>query len=111
MEYDEEIFNNYQELATKHPGVAAELLDKVGEGEWQESELYWYSNKENFAKHEVADGWYSDIELTTTDFKGAPDLLDFISFRALGNALVETWDDSYYFETKSGEIVAAKYGF
>lgn len=109
--YEDEIFDNYQALAEKHPSVAAELLYEFGEGEWQDSELYWYPSEEDFAIHEVKDGWYSDIELATTDFRGAPNLLDFINFKALGNALVETWASSYYFETKSGEIVAAKYGW
>lgn len=109
--YESEIFDNYQALAEKHPSVAAELLDEFGEGKWQDSELCWYPSKEDFAIYEVEDGWYSNHELATTDFNGAPNLLDFLDFKDLGNALVNTWDDSCNFETQSGEIVTTSYGW
>lgn len=112
--YENEFFENYQDLAKKHPSAAAELLHEFGEGKWQESELCWYPSKKDFAIYEVEDGWYSDIniKLIMTNFRGgAPNLLDFIDFDALGSALIEMWDSSYYFETTSGEIVTTKYGW
>ena len=108
--YENEIFDNYQALAAKHPSAAAELLYAFNEGEWQNSELCWYPSEKDFAVYEVVNGWYSSIPLTT-DFNGAPNLLDFIDFEGLGSALVETWDDSRNFETKSGEIVTTSYGW
>lgn len=110
-EYENDILENYQDLAKKHPKAAAELLHEFGEGEWQNSELYWFPSENDFAIYEVEDGWYSNFPLSTYDFKGAPNLFDFIDFDGLGSALVENWDDSYNFETKSGEIVTTSYGW
>lgn len=109
--YENETFDNYQDLAKKHPDAAAELLNEFGEGEWQNSELYWFPSEEDFAIYEVVDGWYSTFPPITTNFNGAPNLLDFIDFKGLGSALVNTWDDSCNFETKSGEIVTTGYGW
>lgn len=69
MDYKEEILDNYQELAAKHPKAAAELLDKFGEGKWQEYTLCWYPNKEDFAKFEVEEGWYRDVDLSNVKLK------------------------------------------
>lgn len=108
--YENEIFDNYKSLAATYPNVAAELLDEFGEGKWQDSDLYYYPSENDFAIYEIVDGWYSTIQLDT-DFNGAPNLLDFIDFEGLGRALVETWDASCNFETKSGEIVTTSYGW
>lgn len=107
-----EIFSNYQALATKHPNTAAALLDEFGEGEWQDSYLYWYPTEEDFAMYEFEDGWYSNHNLNqSTDFRGAPNPLNFIDFKSLGEALVETWDNSCNFEADNGEIVTTSYGW
>ena len=110
--YENEIFENYQAFAAKHPNTAAALLEEFGEGKWQDSYLYWYPTEEDFAMYEVEDGWYSNFQLNqSTDFNGAPNLLNFIDFEGLGSALVETWDNSCNFETTSGEIVTTDYGW
>lgn len=126
MDYQEEILDNYQELAAKHPKAAAELLDKFGEGKWQEYALCWYPSEEEFAKFEVEEGWYrdvdlSDVELTQSsdfvktpnllDFINLPDLRNFIDFKSFGKALMETWDDPDKYETTDGEIVTSSWGF
>lgn len=111
MYYENEIFDNYQALAKKHPDAAAELQNEIGDGEWQNLELRWYPNEEDFAIYDVIDGWYSNIPLDTGDFDDAPNLLNFFDFKALGRALVETWDSSCNFETESGEIITASYGW
>lgn len=112
MDYREEILDNYQELKTKHPRVAAELLDKFGEGRWQEYAIFYYPTKEDYAAYELEDGWYADFGLNeNTDFYGAPNLLDHIDFASLADALIDTWDDSSKYQTESGEIVASAWGF
>lgn len=112
MNYEQEIFDNYQALAAKHPSIASKLLEEFGEGEWQDSELCWYPNEEDFAMYEVEDGWYSTFQLNQyTDFNGAPNLLNFLDFKSLGSALVETWDNSCHFEANDGEIVSTEVGF
>lgn len=112
MNYEDEVFDNYQALAAKHPNTAAALLDKFGEGEWQDSYLYWYLSEEDFAMYEMVDGWYSKLNLRQSSyFGGAPNPLDFIAFKALGKALLDTWDDTAYFEADNGEIVTTGVGF
>lgn len=112
MDYQEEILDNYQELAAKHPKAAAEVLDKFGEGKWQEYALCWYPSEEDFAMYEMIDGWYSSTDLGQfSDFRGAPNPLNFIDYKALGKALVETWDENCNFETDDGEIVTTGWGF
>lgn len=111
MDYEEEIFNNYKEFAAKHPKAAAELLEEFGEGEWQNNDLYWYPSEKDFAIYEIVDGWYSNIELSTTDFRGAPNPLNFIDFKSFGEALVDSYDETCNFETTDGEIVTTGYGF
>lgn len=101
--YENEIFENYQAFAAKHPDAAAELLNKFSEGKWQDSKLCWYPSEEDFAVYEIEDGWYSSIPWTA-DFNGAPNLLDVLDFVALGRALAENWDDSCNFEANNGEI-------
>ena len=126
MNYKEEIFDNYQDLATKHPKAAAELLNKFGEGKWQDYDLCWYPSEEDFAKFEVEEGWYRDVDLSSVeltqpsdfpkipnllDFINLPDLKSFIDFKSFGKALMETWDDPDKFETTDGEIVTSSWGF
>lgn len=112
MNYEQEIFSNYQALAAKHPNTAAALLYEFGEGEWQNSELYWYPTEEDFAMYEVEEGWYSNFQLNQSiDFNGAPNLLNFLDFKSLGSALVDTWDNSCHFEANNGEIVSTGVGF
>ena len=126
MDYKEEILDNYQELAAKHPKAAAELLDKFGKGKWQEYALCWYPSEEEFAKFEVEEGWYRDVDLSSVeltqssdfvktpnllDFINLPDLKNFINFKSFGKALMEAWDDPDKYETKSGEIVTSSWGF
>lgn len=112
MYYEYETFNNYQELAAKHPDAAAEALNEFGEGEWQGRNLHWYPTKEDFAMHELEEGQYSDFGLSRyTDFNGAPNLLDFINFNLLGEALVENWYNTSNFEADNGEIVTTEIGW
>lgn len=110
--YGNEILENYQDLAKKHPNAAAELLNEFGEGEWQNSELYWFPSEEDFAMYEMIDGWYSSTDLGQfSDFRGTPNPLNFIDYKALGEALVENWDETCNFKTDDGEIVTTGWGF
>lgn len=112
MEYEYESFNNFKELAAKHPKAAAELLEKFNEGEWQDNDLYWYPSEEDFAIYEIVDGWYSNLGLNQfVDFNGAPNPLNFIDFKSFGDVLIDSYDPTCNFETNNGEIVTTGYGF
>ena len=90
MNYEEEVFDNYKELAAKYPQAAAALLKEVGEDDWQDSWLYYYPTVKDFTLHELDNGWYFNYKLKyDVDFDGALNLLDFIDHKALGKALTE----------------------
>lgn len=48
-----------------------------------------FDSLEDFAIYEVEDGWYSTLELNH-DYHGAPNLLEYINYKALGAALSQT---------------------
>lgn len=65
---------------------------------------------EDFARYEVENGWYSTS--ITTDYKGAPPLDEHIDYRGLGQALIESWDESInYHDELTGFILTTSYGW
>lgn len=104
-------FDNFEELLEAKAKVAQELLKTYGEGEWQNNEIYYYSDVEDFAEYELTEGWYSGLGLEGFNFNGAPNIMAYIDLEALGAALVSSWDDSSNFEASTGEIVTTSYGW
>jgi len=102
-------FDNYEEFATTYPEIAAALLDEVGEGDWQDEELYYYDSIEDFANYELCEGWYADLDLNR-DFRGAPNPLNYIDLQALGEALLNTGDSSVQW-TDWNCVVTTSYGW
>ena len=85
-------------------------MEEFDEGEWACNQLYVYSSLEDFAKYEVEDGWYSNS--IKEDYNGTPNLLDYIDYESLGNALKDNWDNScYYYDEETDFVVSTAYDF
>ena len=97
--------NNSSDIKT-----AKELLKKVGKGAWQQEEIYYYEDEEEFAEYELTDGWYANMGFDS-DYNGAPNPLDYIDLSGLGDALVRNWDDSCNFRASTGEILTTSCGW
>lgn len=106
-----EVFRNYKELLKSNPTAGKELLAEKGEGEWQDSDIYFHRDIESFAKYELTDGWYIDSINWNQDYRGAPNPMDYVAFKALGQALIDSWDNSCNFKTESEEILSTGYGW
>lgn len=104
------ILKSYAELFERDEELSKELIEKVGSGEWQENEIYYYEDEEEFAEYELTEGWYADLGLDR-DYNGAPNPLDYIDLSGLGNALIRNWDDSCNFKASTGEILTTGYGW
>ena len=104
------ILKSYAELFERDEELAKELIEKVGSGEWQENEIYYYEDEEEFAEYELTEGWYVDLRLDR-DYNFAPNPLDYIDLSGLGDALVRNWDDSCNFRASTGEILTTSCGW
>lgn len=104
------ILKSYTELFERDEELAKELIEKVGSGEWQENEIYYYEDEEEYADYELTEGWYADLSLDR-DYNFAPNPLDYIDLSGLGNALVRNWDDSCNFRASTGEILTTSCGW
>lgn len=103
------IYENYKELLEQKP-VIAKLEEEVGTGKWQNNELYYYEDLENYAEYELTEGWYVSLNLDR-EYNGAPNPMDFINLEALGEALSESWDESCHYLTENGEVITTDYGW
>ena len=104
------ILKSYAELFERDEELAKELIEKVGSGEWQENEIYYYEDEEEFAEYDLTEGWYADLRLDR-DYNFAPNPLDYIDLSGLGDALVRNWDDSCNFRASTGEILTTSCGW
>lgn len=108
--YEVKSYENLEELREINEELAERLLEEFAEGDWVNNDLYVYQSLEDYAIYEVEEGWYSNV--IKPDFKGAPDLLDYIDYESLGNALKDSWDDScYYYDEETDCVVSTAYGF
>ena len=88
-------YKNFKELKDNNPELAENLLNMVGQGDWQNYQLVYYDDSSEFAKYEVSDGWYAQLELNEwSSFDGAPNLYDYIDFDNLGEDLLNSVDES-----------------
>lgn len=109
---DYEYFDNFSEFKEKYPKLAQELLDEVGEGEWQAESLSYFESLSDYAQYELEEGWYSSYsDVFSKDFNGAPKLIDFIDLEALGEALSNTWDDSVHYQFSDDSVISTSYGW
>lgn len=66
-----------------------------------------FDSLEDFAIYEVEDGFYFSIGCgNDIDYHGAPDLLNYIDYQALGEALLQVWDESCNCVLSDGRVVA-----
>ena len=108
--YEVKSYENLEELREINEELAERLLEEFAEGDWVNNDLYVYQSLEDFAKYEVEEGWYANS--VNGDFNGAPDLLDYIDYESLGNALKDSWDEScYYYDEETDFVVSTAYGF
>lgn len=108
--YEIKTYDNLEELKQENKELVERLLKEFDEGDWSDNQLYVYPSLEDFAIYEVEEGWYS--EAIKEDYNGAPNLLDYIDYEALGNALKDSWDDScYYYDEETDCVVSTAYGF
>lgn len=108
--YEIKTYDNLEELKQENKELVERLLKEFDEGDWSDNQLYVYPSLEDFAIYEVEEGWYS--EAIKEDYNGAPNLLDYIDYEALGNALKDSWDDScYYYDEETDYVVSTAYGF
>lgn len=105
-----EIVENLKNLEKSYPKLSTELLQNFDMSDWINEQLFIYDNIEEFVKYELHEGWYAD-RFGDTDYNGAPDPLDYISYKEFGEALKESWDNSLYFESKTGKIITTNYGW
>lgn len=106
-------YDDFDEFMQEHPDVATELLESVGEGEWQNNELYYYPTLEDYAEYELTEGWYIDLNLDDFDFRGAPNPLDYIDLVKFGEALINSGDESVTWCDWDGSkaVVTTGYGW
>lgn len=102
-------YDNYAEFAEDQPKVAEALLDDVGEGAWQDEQVFYYNSIEDFADYELHEGWYIDCDFDR-DFRGAPNPIDYIDLKALGEALLNSGDSSVEW-TDWKCVVTTSYGW
>lgn len=98
--YDCRTFGSFDELKDAMPSVAQELADNYDPDAMESIRVF--PDAGEYAVYEVVDGWYG---LGSLDSNGAPDLLAFVDFDELGDALVSTWDDSCNYQASDGSIV------
>lgn len=102
-------YDDFKDLKKYEPELAKELLKNKNKGDWQNGIIYKFECVEDFAYYELTEGWYADI--MPQDFNNAPNPLDYIDLTKLGNALVNTEDESLYFFTSDGEILETECGW
>ena len=105
------LYNSFEELKANKPELAQELLDVFDKGEWQESNLSVYDTLEDYAYYELTEGWYIDNHLDKQDYNGAPNPIDYIDLEALGEALVESGDESCIYRTEGDQVVTTDWGW
>lgn len=78
-----------------------------GKDALQNRPIRLFPNYEEYAAYEVYDRWYSSIlQGQDFNFKGAPNLFNFIDYAKLGKALEKDFDESIYLKiNKQGAVV------
>lgn len=108
----EKVYRNFKELHEDKIKLAEELLDEVGNGEWENEPIMLHEDVEEFAKYELTEGWYASSGLgIDKDWNGAPNPFDYITFAELGHDLTRDWDSSTHHMSSTGEIFVTSHGW
>ena len=102
-------FNNFKKLMEYDSELAQDLLKEKGKGKWQEEEIYYHVTIEDYAEHELYDGWYAGT--FRDDYNGAPDPLDFINLKEFGESLADIWDETAYWQADDNRVLETPYGW
>lgn len=92
------------------PKKAEHLLHVFGQGEWEQEELLYFTNLSDYAAYEVYQGQYSDLGLER-DYGGAPELVQFIDYERLGDALRKDWYRRENYCFSDGSVIRTSCGF
>lgn len=104
-------YENFKDMKDNNPELAENLLNMVGQGDWQNYQLVCYEDAGEYAEHEVSDGWYAQLELNEwSTFDGAPNLYNYIDFDSLGVDLLNSADESMVIDLDDC-IITTDYGF
>lgn len=104
-------YENFDELKDNNPELADRLLNMVGQGDWQNYQLFCYEDSNEYAQYEVCEGWYADLGLDNfSEFNGAPNLYDYIDFDSLGEDLLNSADESEFVEIDD-HVITSNCGF
>lgn len=104
-------FEDFKELVLFDSKLGEELLNTFGEGDWQDNQIFLHKNLSMLAEYELTEGWYAHSGLSQKDWNGAPNPLDFINLKQLGEALSNTWDNSCYALTEDGRVLTTSTGW
>lgn len=108
----EKVYRNFKELHEDNINLAEELLDEVGNGEWQNEPIMLHVDVREFAKYELTEGWYAYFGLgIDKDWNGEPNPLDYINLAEFGNDLMRVWDSSTHHMSSTGEIFVTIHGW
>ena len=103
MDYVFEKYANLDQLKKADPKLADELAKKfLNEGERIQGFMV-FSNKVEFAKHEV------DFRLEVIDWGSGVDPLEYIDFAKLADDLITEWNSPVYYVSDKGKIVRRSY--
>lgn len=98
------VYENLEELKNADEELANEITNEFEEGSWENEEILVWNDTTEFAEYEVMEGWYTNFT-SGVDFNGAPNLYDYIDYKALGEALSNSWDSSVYSLSNNGQVV------
>jgi hypothetical protein len=105
-------FANFEEMKSKYPELSESLLQSVGEGEWQNRELYVYYSFEDFAKYDIYNGWFSSLQVVCARYDSVSqnpmNPFNYIDLRRFGKAVFERIHKSYVW-TDGNRIVYTKF--
>lgn len=106
-------FANFEEMKSKYPELSESLLQSVGEGEWQNKELFVYYSFEDFAKYDIYNGYFSHLQNVCAHYDAGMDQrpinpFSYIDLGRFGKAIFERMNKSYVW-TDGNRIVYTKF--
>lgn len=102
--YTVQIYENIDELKEINENLVEQITSVFDKEALKDSEILIYPSLEDFAKYEVENLFCRGLLLK--NYKGTPDLLEYIDYNALGEKLKKTWNESsHYYEEDTDTVV------
>ena len=114
MTYEENVFNNIDELEKYNSKLAIELKETFNTDKWMNNKIFLYPSFEDYAKYELVKGVYSDIYETPHEaiyFNNIPDPLDYIDLYKLGKNLIANSGNTYWYVSNDEMVVLSTVGW